>query len=93
MASKQTDAQEDTPSERTFPTSDPRDANATLGDAIDAVGCGSGIDLGGTGSGIVHMRHGARGAVPFGEGEQDQPRGGAERGSGKTNPRTLRARR
>jgi hypothetical protein len=92
MPTKQTDSQEDYPSERTPPTSDPRDANASLGDAVDAVGCGSGIDLGGTGSGIVHVRHGPGGTVSYGEGEQSEHRGRAERGSGKSNPRTPRAR-
>jgi hypothetical protein len=74
MARKQTNAQIHPRPDRAAPTTDPRDANASLGEAIDAVGCGSGIDLGGTGSGIVLVRHGPTGPVPLGDGDEEKPR-------------------
>jgi hypothetical protein len=79
MARKQTNAQIHSRPDRAVPTTDPRDTNASLGEAIDAVGCGSGIDLGGTGSGIIHVRHGPSGPVPLGDGGEEKPRDRAVR--------------
>jgi hypothetical protein len=74
MARKQTNAEIHPRPDRAAPPTDPRDANASLGEAIDAVGCGSGIDVGGTGSGIVHVRHGPTGPVPLGDGDEEMSR-------------------